>query len=281
MNTALITTLNKHYVYYINGSRLSFYIAIPYNDFKDTNITIELYKDYEKLNPNNNDNIWIKDEITKIYKEIDNDNISLVIPIFHDDRLQQTNNLMDQNLYLELDNNISSAINSAYQILSKSNIQVEPKINLINNGSFNNFTSWFLKRYSTRVELKNYSDLRSTPLPTNIQPPFENPVSDPNIGVASQTRIPLETPTYTNNGNNYPQQPQGVPNQPNNIAFVTGTNAPNNNQMVTPPTSPYMNNTPQNENVEVPQSDSAGFVSYLLLGIITVIICLGILYIML
>ena len=146
MNTALITTLNKHYVYYINGSRLSFYIAIPYNDFKDTNITIELYKDYEKLKPNNNDNIWIKDEITKIYKEIDNDNISLVIPIFHDDRLQQTNNLMDQNLYLELDNNISSAINSAYQILSKSNIQVEPKINLINNGSFNNFTSWFLKR---------------------------------------------------------------------------------------------------------------------------------------
>jgi hypothetical protein len=42
-----------------------------------------------------------------------------------------------------------------------------------------------------------------------------------------------------------------------------------------------MNNTPNNENVEVPNAGSAGFVSYLLLGIITVIICLAILYIML
>lgn len=290
MNTSLIVTLNKHNVYYINGNKLSFYLAIPYKDFNNTNISVELYSDYELLNPNNNDSIWIKDEVTRIYKEIDNDNITLLIPIFHDDRLKQTNNIMDQNLYLELDNNISSAINSAYQILTKSNIKVESRINLVNNGKFNNFSRWFLQRYNTRVEHKTYFDLKSNNINStritndtisNIsnfqeQKPFDNPVRESNVNIQEPTRIPVGNETYV----------QSVPTSSNNyneinnnrVGFVTGNNI---EQKVIPPTTSFMNNTPTNESVEVPNANSAGFVSYLLLGIITVIICLGILYIML
>lgn len=282
MNTSLIANLSKHNVYYINGSHLSFYIAIPYKDFPKTNITIELYPNYDKLNPNNNDSIWIKDEVTRIYKDIDNNNISLVIPIFYDNKLKQTDDMMNQNLFLELDANISSVINSAYQILSKGNIQVDKKIYLINNSSFNNFSKWLLQRYSTRIEYKTYFELESSNntggVVSPVQQPFSNPVENSNVNVGSSSAVPSSEQAYTGNpATATPQTP--VQNINPGMTFVT-TPAPE--QIVTPPTTTdFMNNTPNNESVEVPNAGSAGFVSYLLLGIITVIICLGILYIML
>ena len=71
MNTSLIVNLNKHNVYYINGNKLGFYIALPSTGLESTNLAIELYPEYDKLDPNNSDSVWLKDEITRIYKEVD------------------------------------------------------------------------------------------------------------------------------------------------------------------------------------------------------------------
>lgn len=281
MNTSLIVNLNKHNVYYINGSKLGFYIALPNSGVESTNITIELYPDYDKLDPNNSDSVWLKDEITRIYKEVDNYNISLIIPIFHDNSLKNTDSQMDQNLYLELDSELSSVINSSYQMISKSNVKVENKIFLINNGSFLNFSKWFLQRYGSRIEHRSYSDFMgvSEPaVPTPVQQPFSNPVEAANVNVQSQSVAPSSEQAYMGVPNN--NQPVGVPVSNTGMEFVTGNNV-GSTPIIEPPKLGQMNNTPNNESVEVPQAGSAGFVSYLLLGIITVIICLGVLYIML
>lgn len=279
MNTSLIVNLNKHNVYYINGNKLGFYIALPNGGLESTNISIELYPDYDKLDPNNSDGVWLKDEVTRIYKEVDNYNISLVIPIFHDDSLKRTDTQMDQNLYLQLDAELSSVINSSYQMISKSNVKVENKIFLINNGSYNNFCRWFLQRYGTRIEYKSYTDFGGTPaVPTPVQQPFSNPVEAVNVNVQSQSTAPSSEQAYMGVPN--PTQPVAPPPPSNGMEFVTGNNM-GTTPIIEPPVLGQMNNTPNNENVEVPQAGSAGFVSYLLLGIITVIICLGVLYIML
>lgn len=280
MNTSLIVNLNKHNVYYINGNKLGFYIALPNGGLESTNISIELYPDYDKLDPNNSDGVWLKDEVTRIYKEVDNYNISLVIPIFHDDSLKRTDTQMDQSLYLQLDAELSSVINSSYQMISKSNVKVENKIFLINNGSYNNFSRWFLQRYGTRIEHKSYTDFGGTPaIQTPVQQPFSNPVQATNVNVQSQSTAPSSEQAYM--GVASPNQPVAPPPVPSNgMEFVTGNNMATT-PIIEPPVLGQMNNTPNNENVEVPQAGSAGFVSYLLLGIITVIICLGVLYIML
>ena len=284
MNTSLVTTLNKHYIYFIKGNHLSFYIAIPYKEFNSTNISIELYKDYALLDPTKNDSVWIKDEIARIYKEVDNDNITLVIPVFYDDKLIQTDMTMDQNVFLELDANISSTINSSYQILTNSNIKVNSKIYLIDTGSFNNFTRWFLQRYNTRVEYKKIFDLQSNNINTmvgvNEGPVIPKPIDNVNMMPEQNMQMPINS-----------QSPQvqppvmkgiEIPNQNVNLNSNSNTNFELNSQnMVEPPTTTFTNNTPHNESVELPNANSAGFVSYLLLGIITVIVCLGILYIML
>lgn len=290
MNTSLVVTLNKHYIYYIKGSHLSFYIAIPYKEFNNTNISIELYKDYSLLDPNKNDSVWIKDEITRIYKEIDDDNITLVIPIFYDDKLILTDTAMDQNAFMELDTNISSAINSAYQILTSSNIKVNSKILLIDNSNFNNFTRWFLQRYNTRVEYKKIFELQSNNInrisnnetvvvPKPIDNISKNTMFEQNMQMPANNQSPQVQPPVMKgidipNQNTNLQEYMSIPD--NNINYVV--EEPNK---VVPPTTTFTNNTPQNENIEVPNANSAGFVSYLLLGIITVIVCLGILYIML
>ena len=73
------------------------------------------------------DNASISD-VDDVADEVDGDNITLVLPVWKDNKIDQTNDIVEQNLYFAIDKEISKIINSSYQLLSGSNIKVESKI---------------------------------------------------------------------------------------------------------------------------------------------------------
>ena len=160
MNKTLFLQLNKHNVYLLEDQNISLYISVPKKEyFNSTNISIDIKDNYDKINPNTNDEIYVKDEVTRIYNEIDNDNITLVVPLFKNNILSLIREKPTVNLYNYLDKCISYIINNVYKLLVEEQINVNTKIILINNDKFDQFIAWFAERYKNRVETKQYSEL--------------------------------------------------------------------------------------------------------------------------
>lgn len=224
MNKTLILQLNKHNIYLLSDNNISFYISVPKTeDFKSVNISIDLKDNFDKININKNDAIYVKDELTKIYQEIDKENITLVIPIFYNDVLERIKVMPSEKLFSYLDKCISYIINNAYKTLVAEKIQVNSKIIIVKNDKFNNFIDWFSKRYSSRIDTKQYSEL---------------------LGDFTSV-IPVIS---TNNIIEIPTQKINMPNE---------------------------------GNIPIRESHSTGFISYVLLGTIGIVLTLIILYILL
>lgn len=160
MNKTLILQLNKHDIYLLSDNNISFYISVPKTEaFKSVNISIDIKDNFDKININKNDSVYVKDGLSSIYQEIDNENITLVIPIFYNDILERIKQMPTDNLFSYLDKCISYIINNAHKVLVSHNVQVNSKIVIVKNDKFNNFIEWFSQRYSSRVDAKQYSEL--------------------------------------------------------------------------------------------------------------------------
>jgi len=160
MNKTLILQLDKHDIYLLSDNNISFYISVPkIKEFKSVNISIDLKENFDKININKNDSVYVKDELTNIYQDIDSENITLVIPIFYNDVLERIKQMPSENLFSYLDKCISYIINNAYKTLTEEQINVNSKIIIVKNEKFNNFIEWFSKRYSSRIDTKQYSEL--------------------------------------------------------------------------------------------------------------------------
>jgi len=224
MNKTLILQLNRHDIYLLSDNNISFYISVPKTEaFKSVNISIDLKDNFDKININKNDSVYVKDELINIYQEIDNENITLVIPIFYNDILERIKQMPSENLFSYLDKCISYIINNAYRVLVSHNIQVNSKIVIVKNEKFDNFIEWFSKRYSSRVDAKQYSELLGDF--TSVIP------------VVSTSNI-LEVPTEK-------------------VSM------------------------PEEGNIPIREAHSTGFISYVLLGAIGIVVTLIILYILL
>lgn len=159
MNAILFMSLEKHQIYLVNENDFSFFIAIPSKEFNKTNISIEFRSDYINLNVNNNNLESVKLLIKDIYTKIDNYNISLVIPITENDELNEIKTNDNDFIYEKLDNIVGRIINKAYLILSQNKIEVDSKIIIINNEKYKNFINWFLNKYQCRCDYKSYLEL--------------------------------------------------------------------------------------------------------------------------
>ena len=62
-------------------------------------------------------------------------------------------------LYQRLDGYLGNIFNNAYAFLTKNNIKVNSNIYIINNDSFKTFTNWFVSRYNNRIEYKTILEL--------------------------------------------------------------------------------------------------------------------------
>ena len=244
MKETLICSLEKHNIYYLNDANVSFYLFVPYKEFNDTNISIRLKSNYQTYDLTKNSIETVTNELINYYKNLDNYNVTLILPVFYDDILNRVRIVDDMELYQRLDKYLGYIFNSAYLFLTKCNIKVNSNIYVINNDSFNKFTNWFVSRYSNRIEYKTILELVK------------------------------ENGTY----NNY-----NVMETPN-INFVVGKdNEPTIDKTVEMELETFDNiarevSKENNVKREPRLAESGGFVSYILLGIITFVVSIALLY---
>lgn len=220
--------LNKHDIYLLSDNNIAFYIGIPkVTEFNSVNISIDLKDNFDKININKNDIVYVKDELSNIYQDIDSENITLITPIFYNDILQRIKTEPKEGLFSYLDKCLSYIINNAHKVLVENNIQVNSKIVIVKNDKFANFINWFSARYSSRVDTKQYSEL---------------------LGDFTSI-IPVV------NTDNIISVPTEKVNTDNNLVSGAQTN--------------------------LKESHSTGFISYVLLGVIGIVITLVILYMLL
>lgn len=244
MKETLICCLEKHNIYYLNDANVSFYLFVPYKEFNDTNISIRLKSNYQTYDLTKNSIETVTNELINYYKNLDNYNVTLILPVFYDDILNRVRIVDDMELYQRLDKYLGYIFNSAYLFLTKCNIKVNSNIYVINNDSFNKFTNWFVSRYSNRIEYKTILELVK------------------------------ENGTY----NNY-----NVMETPN-INFVVGKDdEPTIDKTVEMELETFDNiarevSKENNVKREPRLAESGGFVSYILLGIITFVVSIALLY---
>ncbi len=159
MKETFICSLEKHYIYYLSDANCSFYILTPYKEYNVTNIAIRLKSNYQNYDLSKNSLNDVTNELINYYKCIDNFNITLILPVFYDDVLLRIRTVNDMELYQKLDRYLGNIFNEAYKFLMKNNIKVNSNIYVINNDSFKNFTNWFVSRYNNRIEYKTLIEL--------------------------------------------------------------------------------------------------------------------------
>lgn len=159
MKETLICSLDKHNIYYVNNSSYGFYILVPFKDYTDTNIAIRLKSNYQIYDLNKNSLDVVTNELINYYKNLDNYNVTLILPIFFDDMLSRIITVDDMDKYMSVDRCLGEMINSAHMLLTKNNIKVNSNIYMINNDSFKKFTNWFVARYNNRIEYKTILEL--------------------------------------------------------------------------------------------------------------------------
>ncbi len=235
MKETLICTLKKHNIYYLSDANCSFYILTPYKDYNETNISIRLKSNYQMYDLSKNPLEQVVDELVNYYKDIDNYNITLILPVFYDDILSRIRTVNDMEIYQKIDRYLGHIFNQAYMFLTKNNIKVKSNIYVINNDSFRNFTNWFVSRYGNRIEYKTAMELAKEDKDYTTLDVFKTP----------------------------------------NINFVVGRNADPDieatHQIEVETFDGYARNSLKEEEVIPPRKakESAGYVSYILLGIIT------------
>ncbi len=160
MKETLICTLDKHNIYYLNDANCAFFISVPKNnEYQNTNIAVRLKSNYESYDLSHNPLGTVTEEVINYYKELDNFNITLLLPIPYDDSLSRVRNVKDANLYQNIDKILAHIFNNAYALLKKNSINVDDKIFVIENKSFEHFTNWYVNRYSSRIEYKTLAGL--------------------------------------------------------------------------------------------------------------------------
>lgn len=245
MKETLICSLEKHNIYYLSDANCSFYILTPYKDFSETNLTIRLKSNYESydLNKNNLDNVT--NELINYYKNIDNYNITLILPVFYDDLLLRIRTVDDMEIYQKLDRYLGHIFNSAYGFLNKNNIKVNSSIYVVNNDSFKKFTNWFVARYNNRIEYKTIVDLVRQSGNYNNYNMVETPSINFVVGKTDTPKLDKTAEIEVETFDNYVKD-----------------NVPDKSK----------------KTEREPLESNAGFVSYVLLGIITFAVSLVLLY---
>lgn len=159
MKETLICSLEKHHIFYLSNTNYGFYILTPFKDYNETNLAIRLKSNYQSYDLNKNSLDVVINELINYYKNLDNYNITLILPVFYDETLSRVMTVDDMEKYQKLDLYLAEIFNSAYMFLTKNNVKVNSNIYVINNDSFKKFTNCFVSRYNNRVEYKTILEL--------------------------------------------------------------------------------------------------------------------------
>lgn len=243
MKETLICSLNKHNIYYLSNASYGFYILVPFKDYTETNIAIRLKSNYQNYDLNKNTLDVVTNELINYYKELDNYNITLILPVFYDDILTRIITVDDMEIYQKIDRSLGDMFNNAYIFLTKNNVKVNNNIYVINNDSFKKFTNWFVSRYNNRIEYKTILELINQGDKFNnynvIETPNINFVVGKNEVPTIEKTVEIELETFDSIANDVHEKPKKIVSK---------------------------------------KEENAGYVSYILLGGIVFIVSLGLLW---
>ena len=226
MKETLICSLNKHNIYYLNNNSYGFYVLVPFKEYSDTNLSIRLKSNYQNYDLNKNPIDVVTNELVNYYKNLDEYNITLILPVFYDDILSRVITVNDMEKFQLLDKYLGDIFNQAYNFLTKNNIKVNSNIYVINNDSFKTFTNWFVSRYNNRIEYKTILEL----IKQNDEFSNYNVVESPNINFVVgrneeptiEKTVEIELETFDNIVNNLNDKPKkNVPKKTNNDGYVS------------------------------------------------------------
>lgn len=242
MKKTLIYELDKHDIYYIENANWSFYILIPKKEYNETNISLRFKSNCEMYDLNKNSSDTVIKELLNYYGNLDNYNITLILPIFYNDILNRIKMVEDKESYQMIEKYLGEIFNVSYNILQSNNIKVNNNIYIINNDTFKSFTNWFVARYNNRIEYKSIIELVRQNGSYNSYDVIETP----------------------------------------NINFIVGKNdepkLENTAEMEVETFNSYNDTSNSNITEKEEENRSSGFVSYFLLGIIAFIVSIALLY---
>ena len=95
--------------------------------------------------------------VTEIYKSFHFNDIAVVIPVLDSNLIEQIKLNNDQKIFEYTNKVMGYLINTAYGILTSSNINVDSIIKFNSNQDFTAFINWFVAKYNGRVELVDYN----------------------------------------------------------------------------------------------------------------------------
>lgn len=155
MNKNLIANVDNKNVYLISDKNISFYICVP--SAPKVNIVLNLVSDTNSINMGVSNIGDLTNAVTNIYKGFHFNDIAVVIPVLDSNLLEQIKLNNDQKIFEYTDKVMGYLINTAYGILTSSNINVDSVIKFNNNQDFPDFIKWFIAKYNGRVELVDYN----------------------------------------------------------------------------------------------------------------------------
>ena len=157
MNKVLITNIDNRNIYLITEDKISFYLNMPITEIKDVSMAINLLDTTNQINLEVNNSEKIKEEITNVYNGYHYNDVVIVTPVIDSNITEQLKLNNNEQIFLYTDKYISYLINQAYSLLATEGIKVNNVIKINNNKSYNDFLTWFVKKYEGRVELVEYT----------------------------------------------------------------------------------------------------------------------------
>lgn len=158
MQETLIANFDNHDLFLLSGVDYSFYINLPKN-ILNTKLCIELKPEYTAYMTDDVNKII--DRVKNYYSKLDQFDITLVMPIFNDNILEDVRTNSSELIYNKLDNLLGNIINESYSFFLNNNISLDNTINFINNENCKVFMNWFITRYKGRVEYHSILELMS------------------------------------------------------------------------------------------------------------------------
>ena len=118
MKETLICSLEKHNIYYLSDANVSFYILVPYKEYDNTNRSIRLKSNYDSYDLTKNSLEVVTNELINYYKNLDNYNITLILPVFYNNILDRIRVVEDLEMYQIVDRYLGVIFNNAYMFLT-------------------------------------------------------------------------------------------------------------------------------------------------------------------
>lgn len=205
MNTTLFLKLLRHNVYYVKTEYVNYYITIPKDISHTVKMVIDIKSNMDKYDVLKNDKIWVEENVKSVFKDIDDYDITLILPIFNDETVNYLNEGNADN-YVKIDAVCGYLINNAYKVLSNNNLQIDNEITVINSDKYQNFLNWFINRYSSRVNGISLLELirQDNIIKTDNYQTISTPSMSFVVGTNEPKEIPVVeevNPTYKNDTN--------------------------------------------------------------------------------